>query len=181
MQLLDYVTTALLFSDKNVDSNLVTWNRVVLLHGERFGFVWQNKIAWSQAFLPAFALRRVTAPPSQWGQERRPLWSQAWACSVRVGYLTLHRAATWSSLVTFYAVIQLSQYLPCFPTGYGFLRIAVALYFFTVSLELLLMGKKPQKPTLHRTLSSSRKRILGVVLLLLLSQERKRIERKPKL
>lgn len=39
MQLLDYVTTALLFSDKNVDSNLVTWNRVVLLHGERFGFV----------------------------------------------------------------------------------------------------------------------------------------------
>ena len=68
-----------------------------------------------------------------------------------------------------------------YPTGYGFLRIAVALYFFTVSLELLLMGKKPQKPTLHRTLSSSRKRILGVVLLLLLSQERKRIERKPKL
>ncbi|MEJ1275877.1 thyroid hormone receptor interactor 13 [Cricetulus griseus] len=32
--LLDYVMTALLFSDKNVDSNLITWNRVVLLHGE---------------------------------------------------------------------------------------------------------------------------------------------------
>ncbi|XP_057564007.1 pachytene checkpoint protein 2 homolog isoform X1 [Hippopotamus amphibius kiboko] len=31
--LLNYVLTALLFSDKNVDSNLVTWNRVVLLHG----------------------------------------------------------------------------------------------------------------------------------------------------
>lgn len=31
--LLDYVTTTLLFSDKNVDSNLITWNRVVLLHG----------------------------------------------------------------------------------------------------------------------------------------------------
>ncbi|OBS77976.1 hypothetical protein A6R68_19635 [Neotoma lepida] len=31
-QLLDYVMTALLFSDKNVDSNLITWNRVVLLH-----------------------------------------------------------------------------------------------------------------------------------------------------
>uniref|UniRef100_A0A8I5Y057 Pachytene checkpoint protein 2 homolog n=1 Tax=Rattus norvegicus TaxID=10116 RepID=A0A8I5Y057_RAT len=32
--LLDYVMTTLLFSDKNVDSNLITWNRVVLLHGE---------------------------------------------------------------------------------------------------------------------------------------------------
>uniref|UniRef100_A0A8C5MK42 Pachytene checkpoint protein 2 homolog n=1 Tax=Leptobrachium leishanense TaxID=445787 RepID=A0A8C5MK42_9ANUR len=31
--LLDYTTSALLFSDKNVDSNLITWNRVVLLHG----------------------------------------------------------------------------------------------------------------------------------------------------
>ncbi|DAA17766.1 pachytene checkpoint protein 2 homolog [Bos indicus x Bos taurus] len=31
--LLDYVMTTLLFSDKNVDSNLITWNRVVLLHG----------------------------------------------------------------------------------------------------------------------------------------------------
>ncbi|XP_077159074.1 pachytene checkpoint protein 2 homolog [Paroedura picta] len=31
--LLDYVTTTLLFSDRNVDSNLVSWNRVVLLHG----------------------------------------------------------------------------------------------------------------------------------------------------
>lgn len=39
MQLLDYVMTTLLFSDKNVDSNLITWNRVVLLHGKCFGFV----------------------------------------------------------------------------------------------------------------------------------------------
>nr|XP_056713655.1 pachytene checkpoint protein 2 homolog [Euleptes europaea] len=31
--LLDYVTTTLLFSDRNVDSNLISWNRVVLLHG----------------------------------------------------------------------------------------------------------------------------------------------------
>ncbi|XP_053570330.1 pachytene checkpoint protein 2 homolog [Bombina bombina] len=31
--LLDYVTTTLLFSDKNVDSNLIAWNRVILLHG----------------------------------------------------------------------------------------------------------------------------------------------------
>ncbi|NXP36635.1 PCH2 protein, partial [Leiothrix lutea] len=31
--LLDYVTTTLLFSDKNVDSNVISWNRVVLLHG----------------------------------------------------------------------------------------------------------------------------------------------------
>lgn len=33
-QLLDYVMTTLLFSDKNVDSTLITWNRVVLLHGK---------------------------------------------------------------------------------------------------------------------------------------------------
>ncbi|XP_069769429.1 pachytene checkpoint protein 2 homolog isoform X1 [Narcine bancroftii] len=32
-QLLDYVSTTLLFSDRNVDSNLIAWNRVVLLHG----------------------------------------------------------------------------------------------------------------------------------------------------
>ncbi|XP_047217749.1 pachytene checkpoint protein 2 homolog [Girardinichthys multiradiatus] len=32
-QLLDYVTTTIYFSDKNVDSNLISWNRVVLLHG----------------------------------------------------------------------------------------------------------------------------------------------------
>lgn len=33
MQLLDYVSTTIFFSDKNVDSNLISWNRVVLLHG----------------------------------------------------------------------------------------------------------------------------------------------------
>ncbi|KAG9283799.1 hypothetical protein AMEX_G2607 [Astyanax mexicanus] len=32
-QLLNYVSTAIFFSDKNVDSNLITWNRVVLLYG----------------------------------------------------------------------------------------------------------------------------------------------------
>lgn len=42
-QLLDYVMTALLFSDKNVDSNLITWNRVVLLHGEVGGFSCNKK------------------------------------------------------------------------------------------------------------------------------------------
>ncbi|XP_004698469.2 pachytene checkpoint protein 2 homolog [Echinops telfairi] len=31
--LLNYVLTTLLFSEKSVDSNLITWNRVVLLHG----------------------------------------------------------------------------------------------------------------------------------------------------
>lgn len=34
LQLLDYVTTTIYFSDKNVDSNLISWNRVVLLHGK---------------------------------------------------------------------------------------------------------------------------------------------------
>lgn len=32
-QLLDYVSTTIYFSDKNLDSNLISWNRVVLLHG----------------------------------------------------------------------------------------------------------------------------------------------------
>ncbi|XP_043116737.1 LOW QUALITY PROTEIN: pachytene checkpoint protein 2 homolog [Puntigrus tetrazona] len=32
-QLLDYVSTTIFFSDRNVDSNLIAWNRVVLLHG----------------------------------------------------------------------------------------------------------------------------------------------------
>ncbi|KAF8974767.1 P-loop containing nucleoside triphosphate hydrolase protein [Flammula alnicola] len=33
MKLLDYIHATLVFSDANVDFNLVTWNRVVLLHG----------------------------------------------------------------------------------------------------------------------------------------------------
>uniref|UniRef100_A0A673JWF3 Pachytene checkpoint protein 2 homolog n=1 Tax=Sinocyclocheilus rhinocerous TaxID=307959 RepID=A0A673JWF3_9TELE len=33
LQLLDYVSTTIFFSDRNVDSNLIAWNRVVLLHG----------------------------------------------------------------------------------------------------------------------------------------------------
>ncbi|KAI0237034.1 Pachytene checkpoint protein 2-like [Lamellibrachia satsuma] len=32
-QLLQYASTTLLFSDKHVDSNVVAWNRVILLHG----------------------------------------------------------------------------------------------------------------------------------------------------
>ncbi|XP_064410415.1 pachytene checkpoint protein 2 homolog [Latimeria chalumnae] len=32
-ELLDYVTTTMLFSDRNVDNNLIAWNRVLLLHG----------------------------------------------------------------------------------------------------------------------------------------------------
>uniref|UniRef100_A0AAQ4PJP6 Pachytene checkpoint protein 2 homolog n=1 Tax=Gasterosteus aculeatus aculeatus TaxID=481459 RepID=A0AAQ4PJP6_GASAC len=32
-QLLNYISTTIYFSDKNVDSNLISWNRVVLLHG----------------------------------------------------------------------------------------------------------------------------------------------------
>lgn len=35
LQLLDYVTTTIYFSDKNVDCNLISWNRVVLLHGKK--------------------------------------------------------------------------------------------------------------------------------------------------
>lgn len=32
-QLLNYSSTTLLFSDKNIDPNIIAWNRVVLLHG----------------------------------------------------------------------------------------------------------------------------------------------------
>lgn len=32
-RLLNYATTTLLFSDKDVDSNIISWNRVILLHG----------------------------------------------------------------------------------------------------------------------------------------------------
>ena len=32
-QLIEYVKTALLFSEKGVNSSLITWNKVVLLHG----------------------------------------------------------------------------------------------------------------------------------------------------
>ncbi|CAE6443166.1 unnamed protein product [Rhizoctonia solani] len=33
MRLLDYIYATLVFSDANIDSNIVSWNRVVLLHG----------------------------------------------------------------------------------------------------------------------------------------------------
>ena len=33
-QLLSYAATTLLFSDKKVDTNIISWNKVVLLHGE---------------------------------------------------------------------------------------------------------------------------------------------------
>lgn len=33
MQLLNFVQTTMLFSDRGVNSNIISWNRVVLLHG----------------------------------------------------------------------------------------------------------------------------------------------------
>lgn len=33
MQLLRYIETTMLFSDMNVNPNIITWNKVVLLHG----------------------------------------------------------------------------------------------------------------------------------------------------
>ena len=32
-QLLNYCQTAMIFADSNVNNNVITWNRVVLLHG----------------------------------------------------------------------------------------------------------------------------------------------------
>ena len=32
-KLFDYVRTTLLFSDRSIDSNIISWNRVMLLHG----------------------------------------------------------------------------------------------------------------------------------------------------
>lgn len=120
-------------------SVLVSFDKIKL-HGVRLFFLPLSCESYSSFFLV-----EPVVPESP------PLWSQSCAHSLHFGYLTLHRAATWSFLVTFYAVIQLSKYLPCFPTGYGFLRIAIALYFFIVSLEFLLMDNKLQKPLLHRT------------------------------
>lgn len=34
LQLLNYATTTLLFSDKKVNSTIISWNRVILLHGK---------------------------------------------------------------------------------------------------------------------------------------------------
>ena len=34
LQLLQYASTTLLFSDRKIDDNVITWNRVVLLHGK---------------------------------------------------------------------------------------------------------------------------------------------------
>lgn len=42
LQLLDYVSTTMYFSDKNVDSNLISWNRVVLLHGMKLNEGWSD-------------------------------------------------------------------------------------------------------------------------------------------
>ena len=36
VQLLDYAETTLIFSDRGVDANVISWNRVLLLHGQRF-------------------------------------------------------------------------------------------------------------------------------------------------
>lgn len=51
-QLLDYVMTALLFSDRNVDSNLITWNRVVLLHGKACEVTWTGQPVMAALLVP---------------------------------------------------------------------------------------------------------------------------------
>jgi hypothetical protein len=33
-QLLNYAATTLLFSDRKVDTNVISWNKVILLHGK---------------------------------------------------------------------------------------------------------------------------------------------------
>lgn len=81
--------TALLFSDKNVDSNLITWNRVVLLHGNGAGLC---DVSVVDSFV---RLRGVTAllwwEPQLSSSVPCPR-SQCSPC-LRVSYLTLHLAA----------------------------------------------------------------------------------------
>lgn len=65
LQLLDYMLTTLLFSDKKVDSNLVAWNRVVLLHG-RWGL---GRTGWTLAPHCVSRAGRRAGRDGMWGLE----------------------------------------------------------------------------------------------------------------
>ena len=36
LQLLNYAATTMLYTDRNVNNNLITWNKVILLHGNLY-------------------------------------------------------------------------------------------------------------------------------------------------
>lgn len=90
--------TALLFSDRNVDSNLITWNRVVLLHGKACEVTF-GKVDWMSGFTCTFVLLGgVTVVLFWWSQScpRTFLLHEADAADITLGicYLTLCLAAT---------------------------------------------------------------------------------------
>lgn len=89
-QLLDYVMTTLLFSDKNVDSNLITWNRVVLLHGKARGAPCDETSCATSGFARTSVPRGFSA--SVWGGRWCPrvLLHEASAAHFAMAF-----AATW--------------------------------------------------------------------------------------
>ncbi|TPX34800.1 hypothetical protein SmJEL517_g02643 [Synchytrium microbalum] len=56
-RLLEYITTSTLFSDKMVDSNIVSWNKIVLLHGT-------GKTSLCRALAQKLSIRLSTRYPS---------------------------------------------------------------------------------------------------------------------
>ena len=117
---------------------------------KHYSFVWQDKLRETRLLLVPLSsceeLQLLFSGGAGVVLECPPLWSQSGSCSRGFGYLTLRLAATWLCLVTFYTIIKLFKYLPHFPIDHGLLRIAVALCFFIVSLELPLMGNELQTP-----------------------------------
>lgn len=126
--------TTLLFSDKNVDSNLITWNRVVLLHGERFGFIGQDRQCGP----------RLSRVPLSFCKESRLLFSGG-AGGVLEQLLReasrAHAPGLWftepslGSPVTLCAVVEIARYVAGFPCWSQLHRVTAASRFPSVRVR----------------------------------------------
>lgn len=91
--------TALLFSDRNVNSNLITWNRVVLLHGKACGVAFCKIDYVMSGFTHTFVLLQGVTAVLFWRSQSCPkvfLLCKADAAHItpNICYVTLHLAAT---------------------------------------------------------------------------------------